>query len=177
MAEGYKRTITVKQAADFAMMLNDDIKKVGVFIDQPIELIEDMLKKGVIDLVQLHGNEDNVYIRKLKDKIGTGNNIIKAVRVKDGKDIKRAVEYESDYLLLDAYSDVGAGGNGITFDWTLIRNIKKRFFLAGGISVDNVSDAVNRVNPYAVDVSSSLETDGFKDYEKMKLFMDVVKCE
>lgn len=158
-------------------MLNDDIKKVGVFIDQPIELIEDMLKSGIIDLVQLHGSEDNIYIRKLKDKAGTSNDIIKAVRVRDSKDIKRAEEYESDYLLLDAYSDAGAGGNGITFDWTLIRDIKKLFFLAGGISADNVSDAINRVNPYAVDVSSSLETDGYKDYDKMKHFMDVIRNE
>lgn len=175
LADGFARQITKKQAAEFAAALDSRVKRVGVFVNQPKETIAEYINDGIIQYAQLHGDEDNAYISSLKSCIKNEYGIIKAVKVRSAADIERAAEYKCDYLLLDAYSEKCAGGNGITFDWTLIKNITKPFFLAGGISSFNVKNAINIVNPYAVDASSSMETEGYKDYNKMKAFVDAVR--
>ena len=101
--------------------------------------------------------------------------MIKAVQVKQAEDIRQAQEFQSEYLLLDAWSEEGAGGNGKTFDWNLIRETEKPFFLAGGLNADNVCCAIRRVHPYGVDASSSLETDGRKDQKKISDFIAGVR--
>ena len=156
LAEGYRRSITMEDARRFAERLDKGIIRTGVFL-------------------QLHGDEDNAYIERLRGHIGNGCNIIKAVRIRDERDILTALEYKCDYLLLDAGSGVQAGGNGVAFDWKLVKNINKPFFLAGGISADNAREAAEVTRPYALDASSSMETDGCKDFNKMKKFIDVVR--
>lgn len=175
LADGFSRQITRKQAAEFASQLDKRIKRVGVFVNQPAKTAAEYVNNGIIQYVQLHGDEDNRYIDNLKGYVKRECGIIKAIRVRSAEDIKKAADYKCDYLLLDAYSGRQAGGgNGVVFDWTLIKNISKPFFLAGGISHLNVADAIKTVNPYAVDASSSMETDGYKDYNKMKAFVDAV---
>jgi len=175
LAEGFMRSITAEDAEEFAGKLDSRIKRVGVFAGQPEETVAEYVNSGIIQYVQLHGGEDNAYICRLRQLTRKGCNIIKAIRVKDAEDIEEALVYKSDYLLLDAYSGVQAGGNGITFDWTLVKNIDKPFFLAGGISAGNARKAVEIAKPYAVDASSSMETDGFKDFNKLKQFVDAVR--
>lgn len=175
LAEGFMRSITRKQAESFAARLDGGIKRVGVFVNQPEDMVADYVNSGIIQYVQLHGDEDNNYIDKLCRYIHREYKIIKAVKVKCADDTRRAAGYKYDYLLLDAYSPQQAGGNGAVFDWALVKNINQLFFLAGGISASNVKNAVEMVKPYAVDASSSMETDGFKDFNKMKEFVDIIR--
>lgn len=175
-----RRQVTREQAAALARSLDERIRRVGVFVDQPPELVADLLEKQVIQLAQLHGEEDAVYMEKLRDccrEVGADPRIVKAVRVKTAEDIERAARYDCEYLLLDAWSDQGAGGNGVTFDWSVIQAVQKEFFLAGGLTAENVAEAIRQVHPYGVDASSGLETEGFKDWEKMKQFINQVRQE
>ena len=175
LAEGFKRSITRKQAESFAARLDSGIKRAGVFVNQLEDVVAGYVNSGIIQYVQLHGDEDNNYIGRLGKYIHREYSIIKAVKVRCAEDIRMAAGYNCDYLLLDAYSPQQAGGNGMVFDWTLVKNINKPFFLAGGISASNVKKAVELVKPYAVDASSSMETDGFKDFNKMKEFVDIIR--
>ena len=160
-----KRQITLEMAVNLKAYLTKSIKTVGVFVNESIETIELHYLSGVIDMVQLHGDEDNSYISKLKSTVPL--DIIKAVRVQTASDIVQANNYKSDYLLLDAYSNGCYGGSGTTFDWSLIRDINKHFFLAGGINIDNICHAITDVKPFCIDVSSGVETDGQKDSSKI----------
>ena len=160
-----KRQITLEMAVNLKAYLTKSIKTVGVFVNESIETIELHYLSGVIDMVQLHGDEDNSYISTLKSTVPL--DIIKAVRVQTASDIVQANNYKSDYLLLDAYNNDCYGGSGTTFDWSLIRDINKPFFLAGGINIDNICHAITAVKPFCVDVSSGVETDGQKDQSKI----------
>lgn len=158
-----KRRISPGLAKQLKQHLHPEIKSVGVFLNEEIEVVADIANMGILDIIQLHGQESNAYIRKLKNL--TGNlPVIKAVRVDSEDSIAKANDYECEYLLLDN----GIGGTGQQFDW---RHLKKQpdrpFFLAGGISIDNVDEAIKKFSPYAVDVSSSVETDGIKDKDKI----------
>ncbi len=160
-----KRQITLEMAVNLKAYLTKSIKTVGVFVNESIETIELHYLSGVIDMVQLHGDEDNSYISTLKSTVPL--DIIKAVRVQTASDIVQANNYKSDYLLLDAYNNDCYGGSGTTFDWSLIRDINKPFFLAGGINIDNICHAITAAKPFCVDVSSGVETDGQKDQSKI----------
>lgn len=175
LAGGFTRSIERKQAEEFAEKIDSRIKRVGVFVNQPASVVAEYINSGIIQYAQLHGDEDNLYIDKLMEYIKTGYGIIKAVRVRNANDVKMASGYNCNYLLLDAYSGTQAGGTGITFNWNLVKNIKKPFFLAGGISAGNVEAAIKTAAPYAVDASSSMETSGYKDFNKMKEFVDAVR--
>lgn len=175
LAGGFTRSIERKQAEEFAENIDSRIKRVGVFVNQPASVVAEYINSGIIQYAQLHGDEDNLYIDKLMEYIKTGYGIIKAVRVRNANDVKMASGYNCNYLLLDAYSGTQAGGTGITFDWNLVKNIKKPFFLAGGISAGNVEAAIKTAAPYAVDASSSMEKSGYKDFDKMKEFVDAVR--
>lgn len=175
LAGGFTRSIERKQAEEFAEKIDSRIKRVGVFVNQPASVVAEYINSGIIQYAQLHGDEDNLYIDKLMEYIKTGYGIIKAVRVRNANDVKMASGYNCNYLLLDAYSGTQAGGTGVTFDWNLVKNIKKPFFLAGGISAGNVEAAIKTAAPYAVDASSSMETSGYKDFNKMKEFVDAVR--
>ncbi len=163
-----KRKISLDDAVNLKKLLNPAVKTVGVFVNENINRLIELCDLKVIDIVQLHGDENESYILELKNKIR--NPIIKAVRVRSQQDIKAAEDLPCDYLLLDSYKDNAYGGTGKTFDWSLIpkkSERKKPIFLAGGINRDNLSDALS-AEPYCIDVSSGVETDGKKDPEKIK---------
>jgi phosphoribosylanthranilate isomerase len=165
-----RRQVSETTAKNLKEGLDPSIKAVGVFVNEDMELILRMCRLGIIDIIQLHGDEDEEYIRKIKTIIP--NPVIKAVRVKSTWDIHEADHLDCDYLLLDAYKEDQYGGNGEAFDWSVITRIEKPFFLAGGIHGENVLKALSQVNPYCIDVSSGVETDGYKD--KNKVF-DIIK--
>lgn len=160
-----KRQVSDIVAENLKSHLNPFIKVVGVFVNDDIEHIVHLCNLKIINMVQLHGDENEEYINNLRKYIP--NEIIKAVRVKNFNDIKMSDEFSSDYLLFDAYHEKQYGGNGITFDWSLIPKLTKPYFLAGGINSKNILEAQNLCNPYCMDVSSGVETDGFKDKEKI----------
>lgn len=166
--KGRARYISPSQASYFRKLLNPHIPAVGVFVNEPVENVISLLKSGTIQMAQLHGSEGTDYFDHLRSCCP--HPVIKAFIIKTADDIKKALMYPSDYLLLD-----NGLGTGETFDWSLIQNIRRPFFLAGGLSPENVSDAIEAVHPYAVDVSSGVETEGKKDYEKLKTFIHTVR--
>ena len=163
------RSITEVQVRELVQELSAKISAVGVFVNAPIELVSGLLNDGTLALAQLHGQEDESYIRELK-KI-TGKPVIKAFSVKTKEDIEKALISPADYILLDQ----GGGGTGKTFDWSLIPKIRREFFLAGGIGAENLRQAIQEIRPYAVDLSSSVETDRWKDPVKIRQVVDIVK--
>jgi len=170
---GSKRRIDEGKAKVLKDCLNPSIKTVGVFVNEDIKNIIKLCNIDVIDLIQLHGDENEDYIRKLKDCVP--NKIIKAIRVRDQEDIKKAMEFSCDYLLLDTYQIGEYGGTGKAFDWSVIPEISKPYFLAGGINSSNIEQAIKQCNPYCIDVSSGVETNGYKDPEKIKEIIAKIK--
>jgi phosphoribosylanthranilate isomerase len=163
-----KRQVTYQQAKHLKSLLSKDIKAVGVFVDENIDFIEKLVNDHIINMVQLHGHEDESYINNLKQKINT--TIIKAIQVKEKKDLD--ISYDVDYYLLDNK----IAGSGETFDWNLIKQMNKPIFLAGGICLDNIDEAL-LIDVYALDVSSGAETNGVKDYTKIKEIVRRVRDE
>lgn len=159
-----------EQAAALKKALSPEIRAVGVFVNEKIEQIAALLKAGTIDLAQLHGGEDEVYIGRLR--ACTDKPIIKAFGIDSEADIRRAQESTADFVLLDS----GSGGTGTVFDWKLLAKMNRPYFLAGGLDASTAAEAVERWKPYAVDVSSGIETDGKKDPEKMRRFVETVRC-
>lgn len=168
-----KRNITFDRAKELKSQLDGSIKSVGVFVNANIDFISKFCNENIIDLVQLHGNEDINYILELKSRVDKP--IIKAVRVQSEEEILRADAISCDYLLLDTYVANIVGGSGLTFDWSIVPRLNKPFFLAGGLTSENVSKAIKMCNPYVVDVSSSVEIDNFKSYYKIKEFISKVR--
>ncbi len=165
-----KRKVTSDLAFKMKKNLDSSIKSVGVFVDEDIDVIIKLYDEGIIDIAQLHGLENEEYIKKLKQKSNYKLEIINAIEMSDEKDLKEYDNSLADYLLLDS-----GKGSGKTFDWRLIRkDLKKEFFLAGGLNSKNISKAIEEFNPYAVDLSSSVETDGYKDELKIKEVMEEV---
>lgn len=179
-----KRQVTKELAEKLKNELDPAIIRVGVFVNQPLDWVADLVNRDIISYVQLHGDEDQKYITKLRSSISNNvigadrdmkTGIIKAVRVKEEVDIDRANSYDCDYILLDTYSVECEGGNGKIFDWSMIKKMKKPFFLAGGINEMNVLQAIQMVRPYGVDASSGLETDGYKDVGKIRNFVEKIR--
>lgn len=170
---GTKRKITPEAAAQMKQCLSPDILSVGVFVNEPLANVLRIAGAGVIDLIQLHGDEGEDYIRALKEK--TEKPVIKGVRVRTSQDILAAQEMPCDFLLLDSYQKGEYGGSGRTFSWELIPELRKPCFLAGGLDVSNVGEAIERFRPWAVDVSSSVETNGKKDEEKVRKLIEAVR--
>lgn len=165
-----KRYISPEKAIELKKMLDENINAVGVFVDESIENVAELLEKGVIDTAQFHGNETEEYIFSLRKL--TKKPVIQAFRIRSSGDIEKAVKSSADIILLDA-----GMGDGNVFDWSLIRDIKRPYFLAGGLNCENIAEAVKKLKPYAVDVSSGIETDGFKDIKKMSAFAKAVRKE
>lgn len=170
-----KRYVSLITARSLKAKLNKKIKSIGVFVNAPPEKIAAAAELGIIKMVQLHGDETNVYIAELR-KICTLP-IIKAVRVREEADIKKAAFYNCDYFLFDTYSTASYGGTGRQFDTQLLKGVKinKPYFLAGGLNAGNVRSALKGLKPYAVDVSGGVETGGSKDETKIKNFIKQVK--
>lgn len=176
-AKGSKRYITKEQAKELKAMLSPDIVPVGVFVNEEVGKIVEYVKEGVIDVVQLHGNEENEYIEKLRSSIPDKKIIIKAIRVQSKKDVEISLKSLADYLLFDSFSIKQEGGTGMAFDWTLLQDVRRPFFLAGGIHLGNLNQALTVLKPYAIDISSGVETDGYKDAMKISMVMDEIRKE
>ncbi len=164
------RYLAPEQAAELKKLLSPDIRAVGVFVDENPQTVAGLLNDGTIDMAQLHGVESGEYIKKLRQL--TDKPLIRAFRIQSAADIADAGNSSADYILLDS-----GAGTGSVFDWELVRNIRRPYFLAGGLSPDNVENAVNMLYPFAVDVSSGIETDGVKDKLKMAAFVAAVRKE
>ncbi|KLU65380.1 N-(5'-phosphoribosyl)anthranilate isomerase [Desulfosporosinus acididurans] len=156
-----RRQVSMEWAKAMRSNLSPEITPVGVFVNESLTKIANLLNDNIIEMAQLHGNEGETYIRELKTL--TAKPIIKAVQVKVHADIEAMQDSEADFLLLDQ----GAGGTGQTFDWSLVGEVKKPFFLAGGLKADNIEQAIRAAKPFAVDLSSGVETDGKKDKAKI----------
>lgn len=168
-AEKSSRYITPEKAAELAAKLDKSIVPVGVFVDSDFEEIMHTVNLGAVRIAQLHGNEPEELVKRLQEN---GVPVIRAFQIKSEDDVKKAETSCADHVLLDS-----GKGSGLTFDWSVIKNAKRPYFLAGGLDPENVSRAVNDLHPYAVDVSSGLETDGVKDKNKMIKFAEAVRKE
>lgn len=164
-----KRYLCPAKAAELKKQLNPKISAVGVFVNESPAAVAKLLNQDIIDIAQLHGNEDEPYIKQLRTL--TDKLIIKAFRIDTERDIRSAQNSSADLVLLDS----GNGGTGTIFDWNLTTQLKRPFFLAGGLHTFNVREAIETLNPYAVDVSSGIETNGLKDKIKMKEFVRTVR--
>ena len=165
-----KRNVTPEQAVQLKKLLSPAIQAVGVFVDAAPEAVSALLRQGVIDMAQLHGHEDEAYLASLRQL--TDKPLLQAFRIAEADDVTRAMQSSADMVLLDA-----GMGSGEGFDWTLVQKIDRPYFLAGGLDTDNVTAAIQQLRPYAVDVSSGIETDGQKDKEKMAAFAAAVRKE
>ena len=165
-----KRKVSHELASQMKNNLSSDIISVGVFVNAYQEEILKLFDKGIIEVAQLHGCESEDYINNLKENTNNELKIIKAIEMSESEDLLKYDNSHADYLLLDS-----GKGSGKTFDWRLIRkDLKKEFFLAGGINSSNVRKAIDEFNPYAIDLSSSLETNDYKDENKIKEIMEVI---
>lgn len=168
-AKTSKRFVTPQTAEQLRKKLDRKIAVVGVFVNEPVEIVAQLLNKGTIDMAQLHGNESEEYITLLRKK--SNKKLIKAFSVNEAKNLQGVYSCSADYILFDS----GSGGTGKSFDWSILQDFGRPYFLAGGLNITNVSEAVSRLHPYAVDVSSGIETDGRKDDVKMAAFINAVR--
>ena len=166
-----KRYITPDRAAVLKEKLDKDIKAVGVFLDEEVSAIAEIANAGIIDMIQLHGHEDNAFIKRLKEL--TDLPVIQAVILGDTESEKtqeRINASAADYILVDS-----GAGSGRLIDPKRLNEVSGEYFLAGGLSTENIEELVKKYRPYAVDVSSGVETDGHKDAKKMRDFVRIVR--
>lgn len=168
--EKSKRHVTPEKAAGLKEKLDSRIKAVGVFVDEDPERITSLVNEGIIDAIQLHGSEDESYIENLRKLCKAP--IIKAFQIKEDPEdvICNINETSADFVLVDS-----GQGTGKTFDWQILNRIERPFFLAGGINPENLAGVVEEIKPFAVDMSSGIETDGLKDPAKMRKVVDIVR--
>lgn len=166
--QGRKRYVSPKDALTLRALLDPSIQSAGVFVNESIENIIPLLQNQTIQIVQLHGQEDASYVQKLKSLCHCP--VIKAFIINTKEDIQRALKFPADYLLLD-----NGLGTGKAFDWSLIQNIERPFFLAGGLNAENVAQAISMTHPYGVDTSSGVETNHRKDAAKIEAFIRSVR--
>lgn len=165
-----RRVISQETAQKLRVSLHADIVPVGVFVNAPVDAVARLLNEGVIAVAQLHGQEDEAYLAALRAR--TDGQIWQAFRIGKRKDFDPALHSTADLILLDN----GAGGTGRTFDWSLVGDMPRPFFLAGGLTPENVGEAVATIRPYGVDTSSGVETEEKKSLEKMKRFVQAVRA-
>lgn len=170
-AKKSRRYVSPEKAEELKAMLAPGIQAVGVFVNEEPEQIVSLLEAGTIDVAQLHGQEDEREIRRLREL--TDHPLIQAFRIDTEQDVERANASTADYVLLDS----GAGGTGTVFDWDLLQAIRRPYFLAGGLDTENFGTVKVKLNPYGVDVSSGIETDGYKDKGKMTAFVAAARKE
>lgn len=163
-----KRQVNYEVAKKLKALLNPSILAVGVFVNESLEVIGQYAENKVIDVIQLHGDESLEMIKELKQQVSIP--VIKAMRIKDEKQLKHLLpfiqEVTADYLLFDTYQEGFYGGSGKSFDWKLLEVVKRSYFLAGGIGLHNIEEAC-KWKPFAIDVSSGVETNGVKDAIKV----------
>lgn len=166
-----RRQVSAELAKELKKRLKPEIKAVGVFVNEKPENIAEIANQGIIDLIQIHGDEDAAYCRQLRNL--TQAPIIKAVRVECEDDLAGIEEFDCDYYLFDTLSSKEYGGTGKAFDHSILHNkeIKKPFFVAGGLNQDNVAEVIEGIKPFGVDTSGGVETEGIKDVNKIKQFI------
>ena len=152
---------------------NDEIKTVGVFVNETLENLVTIATEVNLDAVQLHGDEDEAFIQSLKER--TNVEVWKAVQIRSAADAEAWIDSSADMLLFDAYHKDERGGTGEVFDWSCLDEFERPFMLAGGIDSTNVARAIRTVRPYGIDISSGIETEGVKDNEKIKAFTNIVR--
>ena len=165
-----KRNVSPDTVRQLVKNLSPDVKPVGVFVNTPMDEIAALTEDGTLAYVQLHGKEDEAYIAALREKIHVP--IIQAFKVSCPEDVAHAQKSSADYILLDN----GSGGTGKTFDWSHLRDITRPYILAGGLGPDNLGLAVSQLAPWGVDLSSGVETDGFKDKNKVLAAVQAVRA-
>ncbi len=152
---------------------NDEIKTVGVFVNETLDNLVTIATEVNLDVVQLHGDEDEAFIQSLKER--TNVEVWKAVQIRSAADAEAWIDSSADMLLFDAYHKDERGGTGEVFDWSCLDEFERPFMLAGGIDSTNVARAIRTVRPYGIDISSGIETDGVKDDEKITAFTNIVR--
>ncbi|WP_075981876.1 phosphoribosylanthranilate isomerase [Bacillus massilinigeriensis] len=164
-----KRRITIEQAKAIIDQLPESLLKVGVFVNEDLLTIENIIKETGINIVQLHGDETPEYCNRVSVPV------VKAISVASKHDLINALNYPCEYILFDSPKEKYRGGNGKSFNWDLLEDFNregKKIILAGGLNEDNVDEAIIRVKPDMVDVSSGVETNGKKDFRKIKTFIE-----
>ena len=166
-----RRSIDRATLRELVQGLREEIVPVGVFVNAPKELVADLLEEGTIQIAQLHGQESQEYIQELK--VLTEIQPIQVFSINSYVDVEWARESAADYILLDQ----GSGGTGEVFEWSLVSEVGRPYFLAGGLGVENLREAIGMLHPWAVDLSSSLEIDGSKDAGRIRQAVDIVRME
>lgn len=154
------RQIDIATAKKLKKALDSKIKAVGVFVNEEVDYIVSLCNQNIIDMVQIHGDEDESYLGNLKSKIDKP--VIRAFRIKSSEDIINAQDSCADYILLDSFIEGSYGGSGNSFSWEMARKLKREYCLAGGLHAGNIQEAVRTCQPYGIDVSSGVETNGKK---------------
>ena len=165
--------LTSTENASPTLIHQEAIKTVGVFVNETLENLVTIATDANLDAVQLHGDEDEAFIKALKEK--TDVEVWKAVQIRSSTDAEAWIDSSADMLLFDAYHKDERGGTGEVFDWSCLDEFERPFMLAGGIDSTNVAHAIRTVRPYGIDISSGIETDGVKDDEKIKAFTNIVR--
>ncbi|MBQ1902258.1 MAG: phosphoribosylanthranilate isomerase [Lachnospiraceae bacterium] len=164
------RSLVPEEVEKLSKYVDNRITRVGVFVDEPVEIIEDLLNRSIIDIAQLHGNEDASVISRIQNN--TKKKVIKAFIIKRDEDIKKAMQSKADYILLDA----GRGqGKSLNWDWLRENHPGREYFLAGGLDRDNIRLAIEQLHPYALDISSGVETEKKKDLDKLKEIKEIME--
>ena len=169
-----KRQINFNEALDIIKSLKKDILKIGVFVNSPIDLVNEYVESLKLDIVQLHGDESPEYCKKIKA------NVIKAISIKEKNDVNKMYYYKNLYgYLFDRKGEVYKGGEGKTFNWDFLdplnEDIRKKLILAGGLNINNIEKAIYNVKPFMIDVSSGVEKNGVKDESLIKEFIEKVR--
>ncbi|MCY3030376.1 MULTISPECIES: phosphoribosylanthranilate isomerase [Aerococcus] len=164
-----QRSVSLSTLEDLSQRVNPNIQKVGVFVNEKLDLIADLLKQGIIDIAQLHGQESPADIVYLQNT--TAKPIWKAFAIQDTKDLDRAKASPADQILLD-YKEAGSGKS---FNWKLLKDFDRPFILAGGLNANNIKSAIDQVKPAALDLSTGVESQGHKDPNKIKEIVRMVK--
>ena len=175
-----RRQVSPAVAMALGQELHSDIKRVGVFVNEPIDKLIQTAQTAQLDVLQLHGDEDCSYMDKLHETLKQETlsyEIWKAVRVKDEETIRMANQFQADKLLLDSFTTLTYGGSGKVANWEIIQTakIEKPFFLAGGLTSQNIVEGIKTVQPYGVDLSGGIETDGCKDRNKIARIIELVR--
>ncbi len=163
-----KRYIDPYKAGELIEFLRSDIKSVGVFMDEPLDNVISTARISGVEMIQLHGHESEEYVEYVKRTLERP--VIKAFKADEEGALEKALHTTADYVLIDS-----GAGTGKKFDWNILKDFKREYFLAGGLDPDSVGEAISLLEPFAVDVSSGVETDGIKDEKKIESFIKAVK--
>ena len=163
-----KRYIDPYKASELIELLRSDIKSVGVFMDEPLDSVISAARISGVEMIQLHGHESEEYVEYVKRTLERP--VIKAFKADEEGALERALNTSADYILIDS-----GAGTGKKFDWSILKDFGRDYFLAGGLDPESVGEAISTLEPFAVDVSSGVETDGVKDAEKIEKFINAVK--